>query len=88
MGHSDYKILPVDKLCDIYLPQSKIAIIILKRNLKNIVEDGPNCSTKFMIQNLKEQGQNPIVINHFELDKLIKLENHQNVVSFLEQISI
>ena len=88
MGYSNLEYLPADKLCDVFLPDTKQAIILVGKSLMSLANNELSSTGAFYCENLKSQGLTPITINYNNFSAFAyKEQNHEEAVKFLESLS-
>ena len=88
MGHSNVQIQPAEVVCDLLLPDSKIAIIIQKKHLTSIENKEGSVSLHFMLSVLKNAGYSPVVISPSSIMEHSLVEpNDEKAVAYLGSMS-
>jgi hypothetical protein len=87
IGHT-LEVSPTDKLCDFYLPSSKTAIVFARNNLTSIIGGELNQTGVFIVETLKKQGLNAVVITQQALGEQFNKENNGDVVAYLESVGV
>jgi len=88
MGYSNLEFLPADKLCDVFLPDTKQAIIIVGKSLLSLANNELSSTGMFYVENLKTQGLTPVMINYNTFSAFAFKElNHEEAVKYLESLS-
>ena len=89
MGHKDLEFLPSDKVCDVFLPESKQAIIIQGKTLTALSDNGLNSKGLFFKESVKSQGLTPIVLSFNSFNEYIfKEKDHNDAVKYLESLGV
>lgn len=87
MGHN-IEAQPSDKICDFYLPESKMALIIKKKNLMSIISgDALNQTGVFIENTLKKAGLTPVIISQQDLGNILDKDT-ADVISVLESLGV
>jgi hypothetical protein len=84
--NNNFEIMPVDKMCDFYLPDSKKAIIILRNSLKSVATGELNPSNQFAVKILKNLGLEVIFCDFDTFNKMVE-QGSQDVLNYLTSLS-
>lgn len=86
MGHTNVEFEPTEVLCDMYLPESKTAIFIVKKQYQSIATNELNPTGQFIVDLLKSQGHNPVAVP-FSINEHFNKDDEVTIVNFLESLS-
>ncbi len=78
--------MPVDKLCDVYLPDSKLSLIIVQSKNKSVATGELNPTTEFCKQTLINNGLTPVLVDFDSFINSLERSNEE-VVSYLSALS-
>jgi hypothetical protein len=77
---------PIGKLCHFYLPQTNKAILITTNSNRSVATGDLNPSTQFIIQKMKKEGLEVIIIESDDISKTYDLGS-QEIINYFTSLS-